>query len=70
MPDYRSYGSIGWSVGAVLGYSVAAGRQQPNKRVMAFIGDGSFQVRTRKHSATHLRHVAWCWAPTRIAWYC
>jgi pyruvate decarboxylase len=34
------YGSIGWSVGAVLGYAQAA----PKKRVIACIGDGSFQV--------------------------
>ncbi|XP_027069610.1 pyruvate decarboxylase 1 [Coffea arabica] len=34
------YGSIGWSVGATLGYAQAA--QQ--KRVIACIGDGSFQV--------------------------
>lgn len=35
------YGSIGWSVGATLGYAQAA----KEKRVLAFIGDGSFQVR-------------------------
>lgn len=34
------YGSIGWSVGATLGYAQAA----KDKRVIAFIGDGSFQV--------------------------
>lgn len=34
------YGSIGWSVGATLGYAQAA----KNKRVIACIGDGSFQV--------------------------
>ena len=34
------YGSIGWSVGATLGYAQAA----RNKRVIACIGDGSFQV--------------------------
>lgn len=34
------YGSIGWSVGATLGYAQAA----KEKRVIAFIGDGSFQV--------------------------
>jgi hypothetical protein len=37
------YGSIGWSVGAVLGYAIGAA----DKRVIACIGDGSFQVRTR-----------------------
>jgi TPP-dependent 2-oxoacid decarboxylase len=36
------YGSIGWSVGAVLGYAIGA----TDKRVIACIGDGSFQVRT------------------------
>lgn len=34
------YGSIGWSVGATLGYAQAA----RDKRVIACIGDGSFQV--------------------------
>jgi pyruvate decarboxylase len=34
------YGSIGWSVGATLGYAQAA----KDKRVIAFVGDGSFQV--------------------------
>ena len=34
------YGSIGWSVGATLGYAQAV----PDKRVIACIGDGSFQV--------------------------
>lgn len=31
------YGSIGWSVGATLGYAQAV----PEKRVIACIGDGS-----------------------------
>ena len=35
------YGSIGWSVGATLGYAQAA----KEKRVITFIGDGSFQVK-------------------------
>ena len=35
------FGSIGWSVGATLGYSQAL---KGNKRVIASIGDGSFQV--------------------------
>ena len=34
------YASIGWSVNATLGYAQA----MPNKRVIACIGDGSFQV--------------------------
>lgn len=37
------YGSIGWSVGATLGYAQAA----KDKRVIACIGDGSFQVNHR-----------------------
>ncbi|XP_021744739.1 pyruvate decarboxylase 2-like [Chenopodium quinoa] len=44
------YGSIGWSVGATLGYAQAV----PNKRVLAFIGDGSFQV-TAQDVSTMLR---------------
>jgi pyruvate decarboxylase len=36
------YGSIGWSVGATLGYSLAA--QQQGKRLISLIGDGSFQM--------------------------
>ncbi|CAA6669308.1 unnamed protein product [Spirodela intermedia] len=44
------YGSIGWSVGATLGYAQAA----KNKRVIAFIGDGSFQV-TAQDVSTMLR---------------
>ena len=35
------YGSIGWAVGATLGYSAAV---EGKKRVIASIGDGSFQV--------------------------
>jgi pyruvate decarboxylase len=35
------YGSIGWSVGALLGYAQGAN----DKRVIACIGDGSFQVK-------------------------
>lgn len=44
------YGSIGWSVGATLGYAQAV----PEKRVLAFIGDGSFQV-TAQDVSTMLR---------------
>ncbi|KAI3957428.1 hypothetical protein MKW98_003149 [Papaver atlanticum] len=44
------YGSIGWSVGATLGYAQAA----KDKRVIACIGDGSFQV-TAKDISTMLR---------------
>lgn len=45
------YGSIGWSVGATLGYAQA----KPEKRVFAFIGDGSFQV-TAQEISTMLRN--------------
>lgn len=34
------YGSIGWSVGATLGYAVGC----PKTRMLSLIGDGSFQV--------------------------
>ncbi|KAF5747635.1 Pyruvate decarboxylase isozyme 2 [Tripterygium wilfordii] len=44
------YGSIGWSVGATLGYAQA----KPEKRVIACIGDGSFQV-TAQDVSTMLR---------------
>ncbi|XP_024535521.1 pyruvate decarboxylase 2 [Selaginella moellendorffii] len=44
------YGSIGWSVGATLGYAQAV----PNKRVIACIGDGSFQV-TAQDVSTMIR---------------
>ncbi|WP_319420545.1 thiamine pyrophosphate-binding protein [Pleurocapsa sp. FMAR1] len=35
------YGSIGWATGALLGYAIALGQQ---KRAIALIGDGSFQL--------------------------
>ncbi|KAJ4731509.1 Pyruvate decarboxylase [Rhynchospora pubera] len=44
------YGSIGWSVGATLGYAQAA----TDKRVIACIGDGSFQV-TAQDVSTMIR---------------
>ncbi|KAL9234014.1 hypothetical protein vseg_008936 [Gypsophila vaccaria] len=44
------YGSIGWSVGATLGYAQGA----KDKRVVAFIGDGSFQV-TAQDVSTMIR---------------
>ncbi|KAJ6925996.1 pyruvate decarboxylase 1-like [Populus alba x Populus x berolinensis] len=44
------YGSIGWSVGATLGYAQAA----RDKRVIACIGDGSFQV-TAQDISTMIR---------------
>ena len=36
------YGSIGWAVGATLGVAMAVGAK---RKVLALIGDGSFQVR-------------------------
>lgn len=45
------YGSIGWSVGATLGYAQAA----RDKRVIACIGDGSFQV-TAQDVSTMIRY--------------
>ncbi|XP_042411390.1 pyruvate decarboxylase 1-like [Zingiber officinale] len=45
------YGSIGWSVGATLGYAQAV---KGAKRVIACIGDGSFQV-TAQDVSTMLR---------------
>ena len=47
------YGSIGWSVGAVLGYAMAA--QEKGKRVIAMIGDGSFQM-TAQEVSTMIRY--------------
>jgi len=53
LPDgaaYRvqmQYGSIGWSVGAALGVSLGAGR---GRRVVALIGDGSFQMAAQELS--------------------
>ncbi|CAN0927601.1 Pyruvate decarboxylase 1, partial [Linum grandiflorum] len=44
------YGSIGWSVGATLGYAQPA----KDKRVIACIGDGSFQV-TAQDVSTMIR---------------
>ncbi|KAJ7294355.1 hypothetical protein O6H91_20G032800 [Diphasiastrum complanatum] len=45
------YGSIGWAVGALLGYAQAA----KDKRVIACIGDGSFQV-TAQDISTMIRN--------------
>lgn len=45
------YGSIGWSVGATLGYSVGA----PDRRPIALIGDGSFQL-TAQEVSTIIRY--------------
>jgi len=45
------YGSIGWSVGATLGYCIA----RPGRRVIALIGDGSFQL-TAQEVSTMIRY--------------
>lgn len=46
------YGSIGWSVGATLGYAIA---MKGEKRVIALIGDGSFQM-TAQEISTMIRY--------------
>jgi len=48
------YGSIGWSVGAVLGYALGAG---DSRRVIGLIGDGSFQL-TAQEISTMIRYAA------------
>lgn len=45
------YGSIGWAVGATLGYALG----QPQRRVVALIGDGSFQL-TAQEVSTMIRY--------------
>ncbi len=47
------YGSIGWSVGATLGYCLG----RPKRKVVACIGDGSFQL-TAQELSTMLRYHA------------
>lgn len=44
------YGSIGWSVGATLGYAQGA----KEKRVISCIGDGSFQVNSTSHKPVRI----------------
>lgn len=46
------YGSIGWAVGALLGYAIGLGQQ---KRTIALIGDGSFQL-TAQEVSTMIRY--------------
>jgi TPP-dependent 2-oxoacid decarboxylase len=48
------YGSIGWCTGATLGVSIGAG---PARRVVALIGDGSFQL-TAQEVSTMIRYGA------------
>jgi len=47
------YGSIGWSVGAVLGLALA---YRGSRRVVAMIGDGSFQM-TAQEVSTMIRYA-------------
>jgi len=53
------YVSTGWSVGAVLGYSLALKHApfEDQKRVVALIGDGSFQM-TAQEVSTMIRYRA------------
>ncbi|MFH1874067.1 MAG: thiamine pyrophosphate-binding protein [Pseudomonadota bacterium] len=46
------YGSIGWSVGATLGYELGS---KEKRRPIAFIGDGSFQM-TAQEISTMIRY--------------
>jgi pyruvate decarboxylase len=46
------YGSIGWSVGTTLGYSLGC---NPHHRVITFVGDGSFQL-TAQEISTIIRY--------------
>jgi TPP-dependent 2-oxoacid decarboxylase len=46
------YGSIGWSVGATLGYALGS---RDRKRVITFVGDGSFQL-TAQELSTIIRY--------------
>ncbi|QRV88375.1 pyruvate decarboxylase [Ceratobasidium sp. AG-Ba] len=48
------WGSIGWSVGATLGAALAA-KEQNNRRVISFVGDGSLQM-TIQEIGTMIRH--------------
>lgn len=46
------YGSIGWSVGATLGYALAS---KDKRRLITFVGDGSFQL-TAQEVSTIIRY--------------
>ncbi|MEM7007762.1 MAG: thiamine pyrophosphate-binding protein [Thermodesulfobacteriota bacterium] len=46
------YGSIGWSVGATLGYALAS---KDKRRLLTFVGDGSFQL-TAQEVSTIIRY--------------
>lgn len=54
------YGSIGWSVGATLGYQIGCDASQSatqgeSRRVITLVGDGSFQM-TAQEVSTMIRH--------------
>lgn len=48
-PLQMQYGSIGWAVGAALGYAAAL---KDKKRLVLSIGDGSFQVTAQVECTT------------------
>lgn len=58
------YGSIGWSVGAALGYGI--GEALSGKRLIASIGDGSFQVTAQVSALSHLIRTSFP-APSYVA---
>eukprot|EP01038_Epipyxis_sp_PR26KG_P010972 gene10972-14736_t len=49
------YGSIGWSVGALLGVGLAWQAARVPRRILALIGDGSFQL-TAQEVSTMIRY--------------
>lgn len=49
------WGSIGWSVGAAQGAALAAKDLGAERRVLLFVGDGSFQL-TAQEVSTMIRH--------------
>ncbi|OLN94353.1 Pyruvate decarboxylase [Colletotrichum chlorophyti] len=49
------WGSIGWSVGAAQGAALAAKDKGDDRRIILFVGDGSFQL-TAQEVTTMLRH--------------
>ena len=53
------YGSIGWSVGATLGFALG----RPTTRMLSLIGDGSFQVTAQACSLypSYLKSIAKVW---------
>lgn len=49
------YGSIGYSVGALQGAALACKEDEPDRRAILFVGDGSLQL-TVQEIATMIRH--------------